>query len=564
MTGLQKVSIDLLGDASTQMLNIAIKGYAYELGYNFEICEADFDQIDLQIFNSHSDLYDHPSDFVIIAETQQKLLKKFYDQSLEERPYFADKQLNRIKDIFNQLDSLKSPKAIIYFNFQEEDDGMFGNFANKTEFSFLYQVRKLNFLLTQFAVEHTAFQIMDYKLIHQRIGDEKAFSPQSYINNSMTLSLDVLPYASKYCVDIIAAQLGVFKKCLILDLDNTMWGGVIGDDGIENIQIGNLGIGKAFTALQKWAKELKERGIILAICSKNYEEVAKNVFENHPEMVLKLEDVSVFVANWDNKADNIKYIQNVLNIGFDSMVFLDDNKFERELVKQNIPQITVPDLPEDPAEYVNYLKHLNLFETATFVQNDTQRTKQYQEESERKKDEVKYSSQDDFLKDLQMKADVSEFNEFNLPRIAQLIQRSNQFNLRTIRYSEEELRKLKTSDNHVCFSVSLSDKYGDYGLVSILIVEIKDDSYFIDTWVMSCRVLNRGLENFVINYLENLVKEDERASKIVGEYLPTKKNILVKELYESLGFVEVNMVWELSADKFETKKTFISETDKVK
>ncbi len=551
------INVALLGDSSTQFLNKTLSAYAIEYGYQLNLFEADYNQIDLQVFNLGSDFYNSDADFVILSETNQKLKKSFYNLSLEERQTFADDKIKHIQKSINQILEHKKIKSVVYFNFQEEDDSVFGNYANSTEYSYLYQIRKLNFELMNLAQKNRSFLVLDYKLIHQRLGDKSAFSPQMLVNNDMTFSMDALPVISKYIMDIILAQNGVFKKCLILDLDNTMWGGIIGDDGIENIQIGNLGIGKAFTNFQLWVKELKERGIILAICSKNYENVAKNVFINHPEMKIKLDDISVFVANWENKADNIKYIQNVLNIGFDSMVFIDDNKFERELVKNNVPEITVPDLPIDPAEYVEYLKTLNLFETNSFVKNDTKRTKQYQAESERKKIAQKFSSETDFLKELEMEATIEPFNDFNLPRIAQLIQRSNQFNLRTKRYSEQELKSFQQSKDYACFSLSLKDKYGDYGLVSIIILKINTDSLFIDTWVMSCRVLKRDVEKFIINYMVNLAKNKPNIKSIIGEYIPTPKNALVKNLYKELGFKANSNLWQLDLMSYQSQKNYI-------
>lgn len=556
VTSLPQINFSVLGDFSTQFLAKAIKGYAFEYGYNFNVFEADYDQIDMQVFNSESELYSRKSDFVLIAENHLKLQHKFYKLNTVQRENFAEDFINRALNLYKNINDVAKPKAVFFFNIVEEDDDLFGNYANKVESSFLYQVRKLNFLMMELAIKNPSLHIIDIKKIHQRLGDENAFSTNSYISTDILFSLDITPYIAKNVCDVASALLGKFKKCLILDLDNTLWGGVIGDDGIQHIQLGSFGIGKAFTNFQKWIKELKERGIILAVCSKNFEEVAKTPFESHPDMQLKLEDISVFVANWNNKADNIKYIQSILNIGFDSMVFLDDNKFERELVKNNIPDLEVPELPEDPAEYLNYLKTLNLFETASFSQNDSQRTLQYQEEAKRKNQEMKFTNQDDFLKSLDMEAKIEPFNEFNLPRIAQLIQRSNQFNVRTIRYSEQELMDLMSSPTNVCISVSLKDVYGNAGLISVLILELKQDQLFIDTWVMSCRVLKRGVENLIANYLVELAN-NRGIKEVVGEFIPTPKNHLVKDLYRELNFEKNDDIWVLKVKESKNRKCFI-------
>lgn len=343
---------------------------------------------------------------------------------------------------------------------------------------------------------------------------------------------------------------------MILDLDNTLWGGVIGDDGLDKIQLGSLGVGKAFSEFQLWLKQLKERGIILAICSKNEEDIAKEPFEKHPEMILRLEDISIFVANWNNKVDNLKYIQNVLNVGFDSMVFIDDNPIERELVKSYIPEISVPELPEDPSDYLYYLQSLNLFETASFSGEDAYRTKLYREEASRKVDEISFKNYEEFLRSLNMRCEVKPFDEFNSPRVAQLTQRSNQFNLRTVRYTEAEILNISKSTEHLTFAFSLSDKYGDYGLVSIIILEINDTTLFIDSFIMSCRVLKRTLENFILNHLHEAAIKLE-AKRIVGEYIPTKKNVIVKNLYDELGFIQNDKLWELDIQNYEKRNSAI-------
>lgn len=365
----------------------------------------------------------------------------------------------------------------------------------------------------------------------------------------MVLSLDVLPHIAYKTVDIINAIKGKIKKCLILDLDNTTWGGIIGDDGIENIQVGSLGIGKAFSEFQHWAKKLKNRGIIVCICSKNTESVAVVPFKEHPDMVLRMEDISVFVANWENKADNIRHIQSVLNIGFDSMVFLDDNPFERNLVRENLPLVTVPELPEDPAEYLEYIYGLNLFETTSFSKEDTERTKLYQTEAKRVSNQKQFTNVGDFLVSLEMTSTVLDFNSFNTPRVSQLSQRSNQFNLRTIRYGEDDIERMSKSDDYKTFTFTLEDKYGDNGLICVIILKKEDKNLFVDTWFMSCRVLKRGMEKFVLNTIVDYAKKGS-FENIIGEYIETPKNAMVKDHYLDLGFSANENLFNLEVDQF--------------
>ena len=311
------------------------------------------------------------------------------------------------------------------------------------------------------------------------------------------------------------------------------------DDGLENIQIGELGLGQAFSRLQQWLKELKRRGIILAVCSKNEEDAAKEPFLKHPEMVLRLEDISMFVANWEDKAGNIRRIQQTLNIGMDSIVFLDDNPFERNAVKSLIPDITVPELPEDPSEYLSYLQQLNLFETASYSKADADRTKQYQEEIARTTLQSVFASYDEYLESLEMKAVAKPFDAFHFPRIAQLTQRSNQFNLRTIRYTEAEIEQLAEDEDHLTLYFTLKDKFGDYGLISVVVMDkLTDTELFISEWLMSCRVLKRGMEEYI---LDTIIRTAEREGyrTVTGEYIPTPKNAMVEKLYERLGLQAV-------------------------
>ena len=551
-----KIKIAILADSATQMYVQAIKGYGYEAGIDFEIFEADYDQVERQILDPSSELYFFSPEFVIIFYCTNKLLKKFGELRLAEKPSFAQSHIEQCQNLYQNLTSHLKCK-IIYFNFNEIDEGIFGNFSNKTAYSFNYQLRKINYELMNLCQNLKSLFILDLNILQGQCGFEAVTENKIYINTDLLFNIGFLPLVAKNTTDIIKSVLGKIKKCLILDLDNTLWGGIIGDDGIENIHIGELGIGKAFSELQLWAKQLKQRGIILAICSKNDEAVAKEPFEKHPDMVLRTEDISVFIANWNNKADNIKYIQQILNIGFDSMVFLDDNPFERNMVRAHITDITVPELPEDPADYLKYLRTLNLFETASFTEEDEQRTIQYQVEAKRTIAQQQFTNEEEFLKSLKMVSLVEPFNAFNTPRVAQLTQRSNQFNLRTTRYTEEDIQRISRDPNYVTLAFSLEDIYGDYGLISLIIMNtLSDGSLFVDTWIMSCRVLKRKMENFVLNTMVSTAIE-KNAPAIVGEFIATAKNGMVKNHYENLGFNQDGAHWKLLLNNFTQVEYYI-------
>lgn len=557
MADLKEYKIAILGDCSTQHLATALKGYGYQENYNLNIFDSDYNQIDAQIMDDTSELYKHAPDAVLIYMSTEKLYEKFCEMALEQRENFADLTIEKIANYWQTLNS-KIKTNILQFNFIEIDDRTFGNYANKTPSSFLYQLRKLNFQLMELASQTKNAFLIDLSSIQNTYGREVVHDDKLYYIAKMPLSTNILPEVAKQVLDVIKALNGKFKKCVILDLDNTLWGGVIGDDGLSSIQIGELGLGHAFSEFQMWLKELKNRGIILAVCSKNNENIAKEPFEKHPEMILRLDDISMFVANWEDKATNIKNIQATINIGMDSIVFIDDNPFERNLVKGMIPDITVPELPEDPALYLSYLKSLNLFETASYSENDKDRTKQYQAEVGRTTMQSSFENFDEYLKSLEMEATVHSFDEFEFPRISQLTQRSNQFNLRTVRYTEAEIEQIAKDDQYLTLSFSLKDKFGDYGLISVVIAKKQDEkTLFLDTWLMSCRVLKRGMEEFIINHVIEMAKENG-FSKVIGEYLPTPKNAMVEKMYAKLGFTDLgNGKFEADVENFNFNKTNI-------
>ena len=560
-SALKRIKVALLTDSASQLLNTAIKGYGYEVGLDFEIYEADYNQIEVQVFDPSSELYQFNPDFIFINRSTERLLKDFQKSGPQLQGQMAESVLQTTQKYYETIASRLRAKVIIN-TFPEINDSVFGNYAAKVSSSFIYQIRKANVSLMELSQHTTGLYICDLAGLQSELGHAFVFDPKMYVNADMVYSIAFLPFIAKHITDIILSISGVFNKCLILDLDNTMWGGIIGDEGIEGIQIGDLGTGKAFTELQLWAKQLKQRGIILTISSKNTEEIAKEPFLSHPDMVLKMDHIAVFVANWETKVDNIRYIQSILNIGFDSMVFVDDNPFEREMVKTAIPGITVPDMPEDPAEYLPFLRSLNLFETASFTEEDEQRTMQYQEEAQRNELLQTFENENDFLISLQMVSEAKPFNDFTIPRVAQLTQRSNQFNLRTARYTEEDIKTITTDAENYTISLTLADRFGDHGLIGVVILKKEDDkTLFINTWIMSCRVLKRGMENFTMNTIIDLAKENGFET-IVGEYILTKKNGIVKDHYQSLGFRAIVDKWIMNVAGYEKRDTFIKRITK--
>ena len=330
----------------------------------------------------------------------------------------------------------QSQATIIQSTFVLPSERAFGNYELKVADSVGSIFTEINYRLAVKAREAKNVLLNDVDFLAASVGRTQWLDARMWNMAKTPCRLEHLPLLAQSLLDTVFAASGMFAKCVVLDLDNTLWGGVIGDDGLEGIALGEFDEGEAFVAFQTFIRELKRRGIILAVVSKNEHAAAVLPFREHPHMVLKEEDISVFVANWDNKADNIRLIQKTLNIGFDSLVFLDDNPFERNIVREFLPEVVVPDLPEDPSLYLQTLAGLNLFETASFSEADLQRADQYREEAQRELTKTHFTNINDYLTSLGMEIRLERFNAFNLPRIAQLIQRSNQFNLMTRRYGE--------------------------------------------------------------------------------------------------------------------------------
>jgi FkbH-like protein len=336
---------------------------------------------------------------------------------------------------------------------------------------------------------------------------------------------------------IVAARRGMSAKCVALDLDNTLWGGVIGDDGLEGIVLGEgSAAGEAFLDFQRYVKALAQRGVIVAICSKNDEANALEAFDKHPEMILRRTDIAAFVANWDDKATNLRRIASELNIGLDTIVFADDNPFERNIVRRELSDVKVPELPDDPTFFADTIAAAGYFEAIELTQDDLARGKSYQATHALRTGSIKTSDLEGYLASLDMQLSWGRFDAASLKRITQLINKTNQFNLTTRRYTEVEVATLADDPNAIGLHLRLVDRHADHGLICVLIGRVHlDKSLEIDTWLMSCRVLGRGVE---LATLSILVDEARRRGfkSMVGRYRPTAKNGMVRDHYERLGF----------------------------
>lgn len=424
-------------------------------------------------------------------------------------------------------------------------------------------VAVLNEKLAAYATTHDGFYIHDLSRVSAEIGLTKWHNRFQYHAYKFAMNYDVIPDVAWSAARLIRAILGKTKKVLVLDLDNTLWGGVIGDDGVNGIALGHeTPTGEAFTEWQQYVKHLKERGVLLAVCSKNEEETAKEGF-SHPDSVLHLEDFVAFHANWEPKNINIRQIAHELNLGLDSFVFIDDNPAERAIVRESVPEVSVPEVdPQDISSYIRAIEGNGYFDTASLSADDFRRSQTYHENRQREELAASVTNYDDFLRSLQMEADVGVFRDVYFDRIAQLTNKTNQFNLTTRRCTLADIRQMTDDENYITLYCRLKDKFGDNGLISEIIAEKRGDEAHILLWLMSCRVLKRGVENLMLDELVARARETG-CKTLVGYYFPTKKNKMVADMYHDFGFTlceehDEKTVWELPLINYKRKNQFIN------
>ena len=557
-----KIKLALLSDAATQRFVPILRALFARQGVDAEIYEGPFDAIELEVHDRNSGLYKFQPQVVVILNSVQALRAVFLRPGTDAFT-FVDTTSERITRVWDAIHS-NIPATILQSNFVLPYERFFGNFDQKVPQSMYATVAALNSRIAENARSRGSVLLCDVESISSWLGRQQWFEDRFWDSAKYLCAQDCQPYVADSVVKIVMASLGQVIKCVVVDLDNTLWGGVIGDDGLDGIQFSAHGEGEAFYRMQLYLRALKQRGIVLAVCSKNEVANALLPFEKHPEMVLRREDFAAFVANWNDKTVNIRQIKETLNIGFDSMVFLDDSPFERNLVRELVPGVVVPELPEDPADYVRAISELNLFETTSFSAEDAKRTELYQAEATRREEQAGFASVEEFLQSLDMRITVARFDPFHLPRISQLMQRSNQFNLTTRRLSEIECKALMENPACLPLYAKLADRLSDHGLISIVTVETKPDTatLAIRDWLMSCRVLGRGVETFLMNQVVEHARKLGLA-RVTAEYIPTAKNAMVKDFFHQFGFEKIaegpngEAQWHLLTAQYNPRPTFM-------
>jgi FkbH-like protein len=533
------------------LLDSGIKPNFYESEYNKYYEDALFGNDVLDKFNP---------DIVYIHTTNKNIIKyPEFEDSEEEVFALIKNEIERYKSIWSSLSKYNCP--LIQNNFDYTINRSLGNLDFYDIHGKTYFINQLNDKFSQEARAIKHLYINDINYLSSYIGLKNWFDKSLWYQAKYALSMSSIPELAFNISKIISSIFGKSKKCLVLDLDNTCWGGVIGDDGLDGISIGiETAIAEAYTSFQKHVKELKQRGVILAVCSKNDFKNAKEGFE-HPDSVLKFNDFTSFKSNWDPKYLNILDIAKEINIGVDSLVFIDDNPVERDIVFSQIPTTSVPNVGNDVIHFIDHIDRNKYFEPTSLLIDDVNRNKYYKDNKKRSQEQSIFKSYDDFLVSLEMRAEIKSFSLIYLSRITQLTNKTNQFNLTTKRYTIGEIENIATSDEYIKIYGKLIDKYGDNGLIAISIGRIEENQCHIHLWLMSCRVLKRDMEFAMLDELVRQCKE-KNVLEIIGYYYQSDKNNMVFDLYEKFGFVlsDTNgedTIWMLDISNYENKNKLI-------
>ncbi len=534
------------------LLNYGIAPIFYESEYNKYYEDAMFGNPELDKFKP---------DIIYIHTTNRNIMT--YPSILDEENTIQqtlEREYQKYTNMWTKL-SWKFGAIIIQNNFEYPFYRLLGNKDVSDIHGRINFLNRLNLKFYEYANSHDNFFINDINYLAACYGLDKWANQFYWYMYKYALEVPAIPYLAFNIANIIKSIYGKNKKALVLDLDNTLWGGVVGDDGVDNLVIGpEVPNGQVYSEFQTYIKEQQKLGVILNINSKNdYENAVAGL--NHPNNILKLEDFVVVKANWDPKNVNIKAIAKELNLGIDSFVFVDDNPAERQIVENAFTNIGIPEIDE-PENYIRIIDHNGYFEITNLAKEDLKKTKLYQDNLQRSQMMTNFDNYEDYLKSLKMKAEINSFQPIYLERIAVLTNKSNQFNLTTKRYSLADIQKVANREDYIKLYGKLEDIYGDNGLISVVIGRIKGCELHIDLWIMSCRVLKRDMELAMMDELVAKARE-EKIKKIYGYYYPTLKNKMVKNFYEKLGFKlesedeKGNKFYSLNVDNYQNKNEVI-------
>jgi FkbH-like protein len=510
----------------------------------------DYNQYNQEVLNQNSGLYQFKPDITfLILDTRHILGEHFfswYSVPHDDRPKIIDTKISEIENICNTF-TKNSDSKLVVTSLQIPNYSPYGINEESVLRSLKEVISEINAELFQWNKSGKIFTY-DFNEFIRKFGENNIFNYKQFFSGDIKISTEYIPRFVNELMGYIYAVTGTSKKCIVLDLDNTLWGGVIGEDGFDNIKLGDNPVGFSFVEFQKRLLALNQRGIILAINSKNNFDDAIEVIQKHPNMILKEDNFACVKINWEDKVSNLQKIAEELNIGLDSMVFFDDDPINQEYVRESLPGVLVADLPKDSSQYAQIITEMKEFDVLKITEEDTKRRHMYLGQKKRKELERKVGNFNEFLKQMNIEVNVQKANSFSIPRISQLTLKTNQFNLTTKRYQEEEIEKISSSNDKIVECVKVSDKFGDNGITGTYIVEKKnDEEWIIDTFLLSCRIMGRGVEEIMMNQIIENAKL-LGIKRIKGKFIPTAKNKPAENFYEKLGFKKEEEFWVFNTD----------------
>jgi FkbH-like protein len=560
-SGFEPFRLAIIGNGNSDFLGPALKSSALRHGVWLDTYAAGMGQMATAVLDPLGEVYEFKPHAVLLAVTWH-LFPLFTPVTSSSKSAAAVEKLQAEIELVREILKQSGNIPLIVQTVPQAPLSLFGSLDRRIAGTVRRTIDDFNaWLLT------TDLPVIDAANLADIVGLAAWHDSGQWNWAKLPFSQNLIPLYADHVGRYIGAWRGRSRKCLVLDLDNTLWGGVIGDDGVEGIELGQGSPrGEAFLAVQQMALSLRARGVVLAVCSKNDERNARLPFAQHPEQILKDEHIAVFQANWDDKASNLEAIAKALDLTPEALVFMDDNPAEREMIRRELPAVAVPELPSDePALWPVIISAAGYFEAVTFTDTDRDRAEQYATNARRQALKIETRDIGDYLRALEMKMEVSSFSPLMRARVAQLINRSNQYNLTVRRYTEDQLSQMESDSSVACFSARLRDRFGDNGIISVVICHDRGEDWYIDTWLMSCRVLGRQVERALLNHIAVTAKETGKAS-LLGHYVPKSKNNMVEHHYEALGFQcasageDGETFWRLDLTNFQPPETPIEIT----
>lgn len=532
------MKIAVLPSFTSRGINETLTVKCAEQGIIADIYLSLYNQYHQDILNSKSPLYQHHPELIILfIDTRSFIEGQFLTANQitdQERLEWVEQAFKEMVSLITELQNHSSAKIVVH-NFEIPVFSPYGILETKQDFGIREGIERINQKLRDFYKKNSQVFIFDYDLFCGKIGKMNVIDYKMYYLGDFRFNFHYIPQLADEYISYIKPLAGMSSKCIVLDLDNTLWGGIVGEDGFEGIRLGPTPEGRPFWEFQKYLLSLFNRGIILAINSKNNPDDALKVIREHPSMVLKETHFASIAINWNDKISNMKSIASEVNIGLDSLVFFDDDRINREMIKKALPEVLVVEMPADPSLYVQTLASLNVFNTFQITEEDLTKGQMYADQRLRAEFQKTVTDITEYLEGLEMVVTIQKADTFTIPRISQLTQKTNQFNMTTRRYSEENIGNFSCKNHYLVVSIQVTDKFGDNGITGAAIIEKRKEFWMIDTLLLSCRVIGRRIEEVLLAYIIENAKS-EGIKTIIGEFIPTKKNLPARDFFKSNHF----------------------------